>query len=78
MEFKDVLKELRREKNLTHEQLAKAIGYSRAIIGFWESGQKQPTLSALIALRAYFNVTMDYLVGLEDESGRKSNLPKEN
>ena len=69
MEFPEILRSLRKARNLTYEQLSKAIGYSKSIIGFWENGQKQPTLPALIALAAYFDVSLDYLAGRVDEYG---------
>ena len=62
----DILKELRIEKSLTHKQLAEHIGYSKAIIGFWENGEKQPTAEAIIALAKFFKVPSDYLLGLEN------------
>ena len=71
MKFAETLKTLRKEKGFTQAQLAKEIGYSRAIIGFWEKGEKSPTLEALTAIADYFEVSIDYLAGREDESGRK-------
>lgn len=70
MNFAKTLKQLRKENNLTYNELADDIGYSKAIIGFWENEQKQPTLQALIALSNYFNVSIDYLTGREEEDGR--------
>ncbi|MCL2798428.1 MAG: helix-turn-helix transcriptional regulator [Firmicutes bacterium] len=57
---------MRKESGLSHESLAKKIGYSRSIIGFWENGKKKPTAEALIALAKFFDVTVDYLLGLEN------------
>ena len=71
MEFHERLKELRQERNLTHEGLAKEIGFSKSIIGYWENGKKQPTLSALLALARFFEVTLDFLAGIENEDGTK-------
>ena len=73
MKFSEILRLLRKEHKLTYEQLSQKIGYSKAIIGFWENDQKQPTLSALIALANFFNVSIDYLAGREDEYGYKLN-----
>jgi len=67
----DVLKTLRNEKNLKQEQLGDKIGYSRSIISFWELGKKQPAAEAIIALSMFFNVSADYLLGLELEDGTK-------
>lgn len=78
MEFPNILKNLRIEKNLSHKELAKKIGYSKAIIGFWESGRNIPSLDALIKLSIFFNVSIDYLAGLETEYGGKVNQEKNN
>lgn len=72
MKFAQNLKNLRKERQLTYESLAKKIGYSKAIIGFWENEQKQPNMEALIALADFFNVSIDFLVGREDEFGNKT------
>jgi len=71
MDFSQLLKELRLEKNLTQGQLAKKIGYSEAIIGHWEKGIREPKLNSIKALALFFEVSSDYLLGLEDEFGAK-------
>ncbi|MBE5755087.1 MAG: helix-turn-helix transcriptional regulator [Clostridiales bacterium] len=63
--FKDVLKEIRLEKNVSQVKLAEAIGVSKGIISMWETGQREPTLSSLVSLADYFGVSLDYLVGRE-------------
>lgn len=70
MKFSTVLKELRLQSNITHEELAKNIGFSKAIIGFWENEKSYPNAQALIALSEYFKVSTDYLLGIETEDGR--------
>lgn len=64
--FATRLKELRTEKGLSQVQLSKATGLSRSVIGYWESGKKHPTSTAIITLAKYFGVTADYLLGLSD------------
>ena len=54
MEFQDILKQLRKDKNLTQLELANAINYSESIIRKWESGNKKPSFDALIALSKFF------------------------
>lgn len=61
--FADNLKSLRIERNLTQVDLAKIIGVSQATIYFWESGTNEPTLSYLIKLANYFEITIDDLIG---------------
>ena len=62
--FKDNLKELRQEKNLGQVELAKAIGVSKGVISLWENGLREPTISSLIILAKFFNISIDELVGL--------------
>ena len=71
-----VLKELRKETGITLDNLSKEIGYSGAIISEWERGLAQPTASALIKLAQFYEVTIDYLLGL-DENGYVVSTPRE-
>ena len=64
--FCDRLKELRIEKGVGQIELAKAIHVSKGIISLWENGLREPKLSNLIALAKFFEVSLDYLVGLEN------------
>lgn len=64
--FYDRLKELRIEKGIGQIELAKAINVSKGIISLWENGLREPKLSNLIALAKFFEVSLDYLVGLEN------------
>ena len=63
LRFQESLKELRNERKIGQTELAKAIGVSSGIISLWENGLREPTLSNLIALANYFDITIDYLVG---------------
>ena len=64
--FKERLKELRIEKQIGQVELSKAIGVSKGIISLWENGEREPGMNSLILLAQFFNVSIDYLVGLED------------
>lgn len=59
MEFKDILKELRLEKSLTQEELAKELNFSISVVNKWENGKKNPSVDSLKILAKYFNVTID-------------------
>lgn len=65
--FAERLKELREEKGLSMKLLGGIINVSDAAISNWENGVNEPKLTYLIALAEYFNVTTDYLCGLEDK-----------
>lgn len=64
--FGERLKNLRKEKGLGQIGLAQKIDVGKSIISLWEKNQCEPTLSKLIALSKFFNVTIDYLAGLEN------------
>jgi len=58
-------------QNLTLEQLANELSLVKQTIGNWEKGVRTPSLEASIALAEFFNVSLDYLVGLSDNSRRR-------
>lgn len=64
--FKERLKELRIEKNLTQDKLAKLVGMSKMTISHWESGYCEPSIAQLIILSDLFEVSVDYLIGKTD------------
>ena len=47
MEFNEKLQELRKNKNLTQEQLAEMLFVSRTAISKWESGRGYPSIDSL-------------------------------
>lgn len=66
MIFAQNLRDLRESAGIGQVRLANDIGVSKGIISLWENGKREPTLSYLVLLAKYFNVTIDYLVGLEN------------
>ena len=64
--FFERLKELRAEKGVGQVELATQINVSKGIISLWENGLREPKLSNLIVLARFFEVSIDYLVGLEN------------
>lgn len=64
--FGEKLKELRIEKGLTQKQLACEIDCAQSAVFYWENNRQEPTVSALKKLCKYFNVSADYLLGLEE------------
>ena len=69
--FGEKLKELRTEKGLTQKELAQFLDTSQSAIVYWEKNQQEPTISALKKISIFFDMSADYLLGLEDESGSK-------
>ncbi len=60
------LYELRKEKELTQRQVAQALSVSERTVSYWESGQRECSLDMLIAISAYFGVSVDFLLGKTD------------
>ena len=60
------LKELRMEKGIGQNRLAKELGLSNASISYWENGKQEPSASAIFKLANFFEVSADYLIGLQD------------
>jgi len=65
--FTERMLEHRKERGLSHEELAERIGVSRAAISFWESGKNVPSAEHVSAMAKLFKVSMDYLVGNTNE-----------
>lgn len=66
MEFNEKLRELRKNKGLTQEELAEALFVSRTAISKWESGRGYPNLDSLKEISRYFSVTIDDLICSEE------------
>lgn len=76
MEFHEKLQELRKQKNLTQEELSEILFVSRTAISKWESGQSVPESEKLIAISNYFDVSLDYLLKDENENESNDNAPE--
>lgn len=61
--FQERIIHLKNEKNVLQKDCAEACNISVRGYQYYEKGIKEPTLSKLIALADYFNVSLDYLVG---------------
>jgi len=59
------LQKLRKDKGLTQEALGNALGVSKSSICCYEKGNRTPSLENLIDLMYLFNVSADYLLGLD-------------
>lgn len=60
------LRELRKEKKLTQDQVARRLNLSKTTISGYENNVKTPSLDVLVQLSVFYNVTADYLLGLEN------------
>ena len=67
MTFPSRLRSLRREYHLTQEERGENIRYSSTSIRKWELGRSLPSIDAAAELAEFFNVSLDWLVGLSDK-----------
>lgn len=65
-DFSEIAKELRLSKNLTQTQLAERMWVKKSIISAYETDARPPSLDMLIRYAKEFNVTIDYLLGLQE------------
>ena len=66
MEFNEKLQKLRKQKNITQEELASVLYVSRTAISKWESGRGYPNIESLKAMASFFNITIDELLSGEE------------
>jgi transcriptional regulator with XRE-family HTH domain len=62
MEFHEKLQELRKQKNITQEELAASLFVSRTAVSKWESGRGYPNIESLKALSKFYSVSIDELL----------------
>jgi len=66
MEFKDRLIQLRKENNMSREELANKLNLSYSAISKYETGIRTPDDDIKKKIAEYFNVSLDYLMGVSD------------
>ena len=71
------LRELRKEKNLSQEQLAERFGVSSRSVSRWENGNTMPDISIMIELADYYEVDLRELLSGERKSENMNNELKE-
>ena len=69
MNFSEMSKQLRKEKNISQAKLAKELQVSNACIAMIETGKNEPTANTLMRYADYFQVSTDYLLGRSDDFG---------
>ena len=62
MTFGERLYELRKNKNISQEELAELLDVSRQTISKWENDKAYPEMTRLFFISEYFDVSLDYLI----------------
>lgn len=60
------LKEIRKKKKLNQLKVATDLNISRESISYYENGKREPSISLLISMSKYFNVSIHYLITGEE------------
>lgn len=63
-DFGTVLRQLRKNHNLTQGELGVRLGLSKAVVSKYENGIGYPNFDVLVRIADYFGVTTDYLLGV--------------
>ena len=74
MKFGTILKQLRLNSSLTQEELATRLNkiyeikLNKGMISKWEANKSEPSMKYIRVFSKFFNVTLDYLLGLEENN----------
>ncbi len=62
MTFGQKLFQLRKERDLTQDEVGKATGVYKSQVSNWEKDKEKPSIDSIIALAKFFGVSTDYLL----------------
>ena len=65
VDFGNTLKSLRLQNKYTQAQRAQKLGLTKSVISAYETGLRLPSYDILIGIAKIFNVSTDYLLGVE-------------
>lgn len=76
MNLADNLKQIRKDNNLSQEQLAERLGVSRQAVSKWESGQSYPEMDKVIQICSLFNLNINELINenIQEVNERKESV----
>lgn len=69
MKFNEKLVMLRKQQNLSQEQVSEKLGVARQTVSKWELGETTPEMDKLIILSKLYDITLDELMK-EDNEGK--------
>lgn len=67
MDYRQRLREIREDRDLTQEEVGKVINKSQQGYGHIENGRAELKIDDLIALCRFYRLSADYLIGIKDE-----------
>jgi transcriptional regulator with XRE-family HTH domain len=63
----EILADLRKDKGMSQDELAVELGISQEKLSTYERGKHSPPDDIKVRIAVYFNVSLDYLMGLTNE-----------
>ena len=60
------LKIIRKRRNLNQQKVAMDLNISREALSYYENGKREPSLTLLVRMSEYFNVSINYLITGEE------------
>lgn len=67
MNHKNRIAALRKNRNLTQDDMSTTLGISRAALSHYEKGRREPDYDTLINIADFFKVSLDYIMGRTDD-----------
>ena len=67
MQIGEVIREYRKKKNITQEEMANRLGVTAPAVNKWENGNSQPDIMLLAPIARLLNITLDTLLSFEEE-----------
>lgn len=61
-----IIKDLRKQKKLSQQQVAEQLGITRVALSHYETGKREPNLRMLQKLSEFYNVSIDYIITGKD------------
>lgn len=74
MEFNKRLRRLRKERDLTQEELARELGLTPAAIGLYEQNRREPDNDIVKRIASFFEVSIDYLLGFDTPDSQSADI----
>ena len=62
------IRDLREDRDLTQQQIAEYLHIKQNTYSQYENGHRQPSIEILIALARYYKTSVDYILGLTNET----------
>lgn len=66
MELKDILRELREDRQLNQTELGKILNMTQRKISHLETGKSEPSIEDIKAICKFYKISADYLLGIKN------------